>query len=80
MLFYTLWDVLEFGLVWFLYPETKGPTLEEIAKIFDGHDAVAHVDLEQIEKELRATSMDDDRYIAAAHATPRRSLGGKYDV
>ena len=80
MLFYTLWDVLEFGFVWFVYPETKGPTLEEIAKIFDGHDAVAHVDLERIEKEMRNTSMDDDRYIAAAQATPRRSFGDKYAV
>ncbi|OAL51975.1 lactose permease [Pyrenochaeta sp. DS3sAY3a] len=37
--FYTIfiaWVVVEFGVVWWLYPETKGPSLEEIALIFDG--------------------------------------------
>lgn len=29
-----------------------GPTLEEIAKIFDGEDAVAHVDMRTVEKEI----------------------------
>lgn len=33
--------------------ETKGPTLEELAKIFDGDSAaVAHVDLHEVEKDL----------------------------
>ena len=32
--------------------ETKGPTLEEIAKIFDGEDAVASVNMEQVGKEI----------------------------
>ena len=31
--------------------ETRGPTLEELAKLFDGDDAVGHVDINQIEKE-----------------------------
>lgn len=52
MLFYTLWDSVELVIVYFLYPETKGPTLEEIARIFDGDDAVAHIDFEQVEKEV----------------------------
>jgi len=35
-----------------MYVETRGPTLEELAKIIDGEDAaVAHVDLDQLEKE-----------------------------
>lgn len=28
--------------------ETKGPTLEEIARIFDGDEAIAHIDFEQL--------------------------------
>lgn len=38
--------------MYFMFPETKGPTLEEVAKIFDGEDAVAHVSLEQTAKEI----------------------------
>jgi sugar porter (SP) family MFS transporter len=53
MLFYTLWDTVELIFVYFVYVETKGPTLEEIARIFDGDDAVAHIDLEQVEKETQ---------------------------
>jgi sugar porter (SP) family MFS transporter len=30
------WIVVEFVGVWFFFPETKGPSLEEIALIFDG--------------------------------------------
>ncbi|KAL7621793.1 hypothetical protein AAE478_007292 [Parahypoxylon ruwenzoriense] len=52
MLFYTLWDFCELAFVYFFYVETKGPTLEEIAWIFDGADAVANIDLRQVEKEM----------------------------
>ncbi|KAF4310523.1 putative hexose transporter protein [Botryosphaeria dothidea] len=31
--------VLECGAIWWLYVETRGPTLEEIARLFDGEDA-----------------------------------------
>jgi hypothetical protein len=48
-----LWDVLEAIWVYFVFPETKGPTLEEIAKIFDGEDAIAHIDMEQTEKKIQ---------------------------
>jgi hypothetical protein len=35
-----------------MYVETRGPTLEELAKVIDGEDAdVAHVDIHQVEKE-----------------------------
>lgn len=47
MLFYTLWNLCEFVFVYFVYVETKGPTLEEIARIFDGQRAVPR---EQVEK------------------------------
>ncbi|KEY66763.1 hypothetical protein S7711_07546 [Stachybotrys chartarum IBT 7711] len=59
MLFYTLWDTVELVFVYFFYVETKGPTLEEIARIFDGDDAVAHLDLEQVEKETQLAQHDE---------------------
>lgn len=43
--------------------ETRGPTLEELAKIFDGDDAaVAHVDLQQVEKEIHVTEKETTGY------------------
>jgi sugar porter (SP) family MFS transporter len=60
MLFYTLWDTVEAVFVYFFYVETKGPTLEEIARIFDGDDAVAHIDMHQVEKELHAAEHEED--------------------
>lgn len=49
-----LWDFCEFLFVYFVYVETKGPTLEEIARIFDGADAIAHINIHQVEKEIHA--------------------------
>ncbi|GFF48396.1 lactose permease [Aspergillus udagawae] len=54
MLFYTLWNFCELIFVYFFYVETKGNTLEEVARIFDGEDAVAHIDLQQVAKEIEA--------------------------
>ncbi|KAH1279127.1 hypothetical protein KXW98_002495 [Aspergillus fumigatus] len=54
MLFYTLWNFCELVFVYFFYVETKGNTLEEVARIFDGDDAIAHIDLQQVEKEIEA--------------------------
>ncbi|CBY02423.1 hypothetical protein IAQ61_007013 [Plenodomus lingam] len=51
-LFYTLWITVELIWVYFVYPETMGPTLEEISRIFDGSEAVAHVDIVAIEKDV----------------------------
>ena len=68
MLFYTLWDTLEFIFVYFVYVETKGPTLEEIAKIFDGEDAVPHLNINQIEKEIHAAENEEsltERHMAS---------------
>ncbi|EGY14210.1 Lactose permease like protein [Verticillium longisporum] len=66
MLFYTLWDFCELVFVYFFYVETKGPTLEEIARIFDGDDAIAHVDMNQVEKEIHAGEhLEDDINIHA---------------
>lgn len=39
--------------MYFFYVETRGPTLEELARIFDGESAeVAHLDMRQVEKEV----------------------------
>ncbi|KAK4034811.1 general substrate transporter [Parachaetomium inaequale] len=51
-LIYTCWIFLELCFVWKMYIETKGPTLEELAKVIDGEEAeVAHIDIHQVEKE-----------------------------
>lgn len=39
--------------MYYFYVETRGPTLEELAKIFDDDGAiVAHVDLHKVEREI----------------------------
>lgn len=52
-LIYTCWILCELVFVYVMFVETRGPTLEELAKIIDGDDAqVARLDLEQVEKEV----------------------------
>lgn len=47
-LIYTCWIFLELCFVYFMYVETKGPTLEELAKVIDGDDAaVAKVEVHE---------------------------------
>ncbi|KAF2004283.1 general substrate transporter [Amniculicola lignicola CBS 123094] len=47
---YSVWIAFELGFVYFFYVETRGPTLEELAKIFDGDEAeVANVNVEKID-------------------------------
>ncbi|KAK1993854.1 sugar transporter [Colletotrichum falcatum] len=38
-LFYVGWIVVQFVVVYLVFPETKGPSLEQIALLFDGNDA-----------------------------------------
>ena len=46
-LVYVSWLLVELLVVYFFYPETRGPTLEEMARIFDGDEAaVGRVDLD----------------------------------
>lgn len=61
-----VWIAVELAFVYFFYVETKGPTLEEIARIFDGDEAdVAHVDYMDQEKqaviETEETTRRDER-------------------
>lgn len=62
-----MWIFVELIFVYFFYVETRGPTLEELAKIFDGESAeVAHLDLHQVEKELHGddgAGSDDKRIV-----------------
>lgn len=30
-----IWLAIETMIIWFLYPETKGPTLEELGRLFE---------------------------------------------
>jgi hypothetical protein len=60
MLFYTLWDLVELAFVYFVYVETKGPTLEEVARIFDGDESVAHIDLDKVQKGIYMTEHEED--------------------
>ncbi|KAH8666831.1 general substrate transporter [Xylariales sp. PMI_506] len=60
MMFYTIWNFVELLFVYFVYVETKGPTLEEIAGIFDGSDAVAKIDIRRVEKEVYFVWQEDD--------------------
>ncbi|KAL1895862.1 hypothetical protein Sste5346_004959 [Sporothrix stenoceras] len=58
-LIYTCWIFLELVFVYFMYVETRGPTLEELAKVIDGPDAaVPDMDLTQVEKELHYNEVE----------------------
>lgn len=52
-LIYTIWVFGEVTFIYFMYVETRGPTLEEVVKVIDGPDAqVADIDLGRVEKDL----------------------------
>ena len=56
--------VIEVACVWFLFVETKGPTLEEIAVLFDGKDAkVFHKGMEMDEFESERVERKRDSNI-----------------
>ncbi|KAF6826680.1 hexose transporter protein [Colletotrichum plurivorum] len=62
-LIYTCWIFLELCFVYFKYVETKGPTLEELAKVIDGTDAkVAQLDMQQMEKESQIRNGRDSEH------------------
>jgi hypothetical protein len=57
--------------VYFVYPETKGPTLEEISRIFDGDAAVAHISMDAIEKDTHEERLDnfDEKHVTRVEQT-----------
>lgn len=60
--------VLECLCIYFLFVETKGPTLEEIARLFDGDQA--HLASEEtIEQRVREKSvtMENTQQVEKAH-------------
>ena len=61
-LIYTCWIFGELVFVYFMYVETKGPTLEELAKIIDGDAAevARDIDIHQIEKETHILNNNVD--------------------
>ncbi|KAL3433228.1 major facilitator superfamily domain-containing protein [Aspergillus tetrazonus] len=48
--------VIECLVIWFYFVETRGPTLEEIAVLFDGQDAAANMAAEKAKKADEPTS------------------------
>ncbi|KAH7241315.1 general substrate transporter [Fusarium tricinctum] len=67
--FYTVWIAVELVFVYFFYIETKGPTLEEIARIFDGDDAnVAQINYNDTEKQAAIETSEH------AHHPERKDL------
>lgn len=55
------WIAFELVFVCVFYVETKGPTLEEIAKIFDGDEAeVGHIDDFGKSDDVHATGFEKD--------------------
>lgn len=61
--FYTIyccWIAFELLVVYFAYIETKGPTLEEIAKLFDGDSAQTGVaDIGKVKNEVELDEVDE---------------------
>jgi hypothetical protein len=61
--FYTIyccWIAVELCVVYFFYVETRGPTLEEIAKIFDGDSAETGVaDISEVKADM--TNVDAEK-------------------
>ncbi|MBE3047655.1 MFS transporter, partial [Candidatus Bathyarchaeota archaeon] len=56
-LIYTIWVAGEVVFIYFMFVETRGPTLEELVRVIDGEDAqLSALDLGAVEKE----SVEDD--------------------
>jgi len=63
---YVVWLLFELGVVFFCYPETKGNTLEEMARIFDGENAaVGEVDMD-IVREKNQIMLEENENAASS--------------
>jgi hypothetical protein len=51
-----------------VYPETKGPTLEEIGRIFDGPGAVAQISMAEVEREIDERDVADEKMPQVSHS------------
>ncbi|KAG7131026.1 Lactose permease like protein [Verticillium longisporum] len=61
-LIYVIWVFFELCFVFYMFVETRGPTLEELVKVIDGPDAqVADIDMGHVEKDtaLEAEKRED---------------------
>ncbi|KAK2589831.1 hypothetical protein QQS21_012490 [Conoideocrella luteorostrata] len=54
-IYYCVWVTLVFVIVYFFFVETAGPTLEELACLFDGDDAKMHM--------MQATKASEDSHM-----------------
>jgi hypothetical protein len=58
---YVGWIFLEFLVVFFSFPETKGLALEEIAQVFDGPNAAGRSDEKEAVESLEQRSVSDEK-------------------
>lgn len=68
-LVYVAWLVVETGVIFLVYPETKGPSLEEVAFVVDGTDARVGV--------INGQKIMDDAEVAEPSKTGGSRVGTK---
>lgn len=63
-LVYDIWLLFELVTVYLFYPETNGPTLEEMERIFDGDEAhVGQVDLDIVREKAGITLEESENAV-----------------
>ena len=58
---YVVWLAIETAIIYVLYPETKGPALEELSRLFEDNDPLSHgkMDLQSSEKDNKVAQVED---------------------
>lgn len=78
-LIYTCWVTFELAFVYFMFVETRGPTLEELVKVIDGPDAkVAEIDMGRLEKDMNEPT--DEGVERVPSSEPVHQYGGETKV